>query len=204
MIFCEVWHIAAISDLRCEGRIHLGERSPEVHILHLARKMSEDTSEARRDQTVILHQPPVGRFFSRSAEELQPGDGRANIAKISMHGVHERTIWGIIEVGFVLHPNQWLALEDGVLGAKDHLQFHKLNIDLDQLNPAEGEVIQPTHSQSLLSLLIAQVGLRDGSLRSKLIQDANRRWEVEVGQIGYICQDFFFCSSKRHIVGIHV
>ena len=34
---------------------------------------------------------------------------------------HERTIWGIIEVGFVLHPNQWLALEDGVLGAKDHL-----------------------------------------------------------------------------------
>ena len=128
-----------------------------------------------------------------------------------------------------------------MLGDVGHLQFHKLNIDLDQLNPAEGEVIQPTHSQSLLSLLqgpklcsfqfalpmgifpqsynlmtildyevlaimtrnnmlrpffrglslagsllIAQVGLRDGSLRSKLIQDANRRWEVEVGQIGYL------------------
>ena len=37
---------------------------------------TEDTSEARRDQTVILHQPPVGRFFSRSAEELQPGEFR--------------------------------------------------------------------------------------------------------------------------------
>ena len=34
---------------------------------------TEDTSEARRDQSVILYQPPVGRFFSRSAEELQPG-----------------------------------------------------------------------------------------------------------------------------------
>lgn len=35
-------------------------------------------------------------------------------------------------------------------------------------------------------LLITQVGFRDGSLRSKLIQDANRRREVEVGQIGYL------------------
>lgn len=34
------------------------------------------------------------------------------------------------------------------------LQFHKLDINLDQLNPAaEREVIQPTHSKSLLSLL---------------------------------------------------
>lgn len=141
-----------------------------------------------------------------------------------MHGFkrprfHESTIWGIIEVGFVLHPDQWFVLQDGALCAKDHLitvdvtmrtmpsihsdghgagfspefcttqlwqvsslgvpqqlgwptqktkntilphflinlgclQFHKLNINLDQLNPAaEREVIQPTHGKSLLSLL---------------------------------------------------
>jgi len=34
---------------------------------------------------------------------------------------HESTIWGIIKVGFVLHPDQWFVLQDGALCAKDHL-----------------------------------------------------------------------------------